>query len=74
MSKWLVRLALIPLLCLAALAARADDLTEDDVMAKNHELAHNLNISGTPTFIVGDSVLRGAYPQADIQKAIDENS
>lgn len=45
-----------------------------DTLAKNHELARNLNISGTPTFIVGDSVLRGAYPQADIQKAIDENS
>ncbi|GGX49396.1 DsbA family protein [Saccharospirillum salsuginis] len=45
-----------------------------DTISRNHQLAQQLNITGTPTFIVGDSILRGAYPQADIQDAIDKNS
>lgn len=44
-----------------------------ETLSRNQQLARQLNVTGTPTFIVGDSVLRGAYPQADIQKAIDEN-
>jgi len=34
-------------------------------------LAQKLGITGTPAFIVGDNVLKGAYPIEDIQKAID---
>lgn len=45
-----------------------------DTLARNHELARKLNITGTPTFIVGNSVLRGAFPQEDIQQAIEDNS
>ncbi|MHA7878813.1 MAG: DsbA family protein [Saccharospirillum sp.] len=43
-------------------------------VARNHQLARQLNITGTPTFIVGEAILRGALPQADIQQAIDEAS
>lgn len=43
-------------------------------LSTNYQLAQQLNISGTPTFVVGDTLLRGAYPQADIQAAIDEAS
>ena len=45
-----------------------------ETLAKNRQLAQELDITGTPTFVVGDSVLRGAYPQKDIQEAIDKNS
>ncbi len=42
-------------------------------LASNRALAQQLNITGTPTFVVGTEILRGAYPQADIQAAIDAN-
>lgn len=45
-----------------------------EALARNHELARKLGITGTPTFVVGDSILRGAFPQADIQQAIEDNS
>ncbi|EAR10866.1 DsbA family protein [Reinekea blandensis] len=37
-------------------------------------LAQQLGITGTPAFIVGDQVLKGAYPQEQIQQAIDSQS
>lgn len=43
-------------------------------LAQNRQLASSLGISGTPTFVVGGQLLRGAYPQATIQAAIDEAS
>lgn len=42
-------------------------------LASNRALAQQLNITGTPTFVVGTDILRGAFPQADIQAAIDAN-
>jgi protein-disulfide isomerase len=45
----------------------------NQTLAANQQLAQQLDITGTPTFIVGTEVLRGAYPQADIQAAIDAN-
>ncbi|WP_051207766.1 DsbA family protein [Saccharospirillum impatiens] len=42
-------------------------------LASNQALAQQLNITGTPTFVIGTDILRGAYPQADIQAAIDAN-
>lgn len=42
-------------------------------LASNQALAQQLKITGTPTFVVGTDILRGAYPQADIQSAIDAN-
>lgn len=52
--------------------SRAADI--EAAVARNHELARQLNITGTPTFIVGNNILRGALPQADIQRAIDDAS
>lgn len=37
-------------------------------------LAQQLGITGTPAFIVGDTIMKGAYPIEQIQKAIDEQS
>ncbi|TXR54830.1 DsbA family protein [Reinekea thalattae] len=34
-------------------------------------LAQQLGITGTPAFVVGGQILKGAYPQEDIQRAID---
>jgi protein-disulfide isomerase len=41
-------------------------------IADNHQLAQQLGITSTPTFVVGDSILPGAYPQVNIQAAIDK--
>ncbi|PTY37681.1 hypothetical protein BGP77_14445 [Saccharospirillum sp. MSK14-1] len=43
-------------------------------LAENRQLARALGISGTPTFVVGGQLLKGAYPQATIQAAIDDAS
>lgn len=31
-----------------------------EILARNHELAQGLNVSGTPTFIIGDEIIPGA--------------
>ncbi len=41
-------------------------------LVQTSKLAKQLGITGTPAFIVGDSVLKGAYPIEDIQAAIDQ--
>lgn len=37
-------------------------------------LTRQLGITGTPAFVVGDRILKGAYPQEQIQQAIDSQS
>jgi protein-disulfide isomerase len=37
-------------------------------------LAQSLGITGTPAFIVGDKIMKGAYPIEQIQQAIDSQS
>lgn len=52
-------------------------LTNPDIerhLQQAAQLAQSLNITGTPAFVVGDTILRGAYPQEDIQRAIDQAS
>lgn len=43
-------------------------------LQQTSQLAQSLSITGTPAFVVGNAVLRGAYPQEAIQQAIDEAS
>lgn len=43
-------------------------------LAQNRQTARDLGVSGTPTFVIGGQLLKGAYPQATIQAAIDEAS
>ena len=57
-----------------AIKAESEKDWVEQTLAENHQLAKQLKITGTPTFVVGNSILRGAYPQGDIQAAIDENS
>lgn len=48
----------------------SDEVTQ--VIAKNHALARALKISGTPTFILGDQILRGYLPAEQMQELVDE--
>jgi protein-disulfide isomerase len=40
------------------------------IIAANHAIAQQLNISGTPTFIVGGVLLRGYLPEEDMRKIV----
>ena len=42
------------------------------VIADNHALAQRLQISGTPTFVMGGQMIRGYIPGAAMQAAVDE--
>jgi protein-disulfide isomerase len=46
----------------------SEDVT--DVIRKNHALAQELAISGTPTFILGDQMLRGYLPLDDMRSVV----
>lgn len=48
----------------------SDDVTQ--VIAENRALAQALNISGTPSFIVKDELLRGFLPADQMEIVIDE--
>ncbi len=53
----------------------ANDIKEneentDGVMRLNYDLAKDLDINGTPAFIVGSNVIRGAVDLASLKKAI----
>lgn len=50
-------------------AMNSDAVT--DVLRENAQLAQALQISGTPSFIIGDNLLRGV-PQAGIEPTIEE--
>ena len=41
-------------------------------ISANHKLAQTLNISATPTFVIGDKVVEGAVPLEELKKAIKE--
>lgn len=42
------------------------------VIAANHELAQKLNISGTPTFVIGDELIRGYLPLGGMREIVEE--
>jgi protein-disulfide isomerase len=42
------------------------------LITANHDIAQAWNISGTPTFLVGDVLLRGYLPQEDMQRIVAE--
>ena len=43
------------------------------LIASDAERASNAGITGTPAFIIGDSLISGAYPFADFKRVIDAN-
>jgi len=49
-----------------------DDDRIDTVLKNNIQLAHALNISGTPGFIIGDQITPGAMNQQALKQMIDQ--
>ena len=43
-----------------------------DIIAANHQIAGQLNITGTPTFVVGNTLLRGYLPEEDMKAVVAE--
>jgi protein-disulfide isomerase len=43
-----------------------------DAIARNKELARALNIEGTPAFVIGETVLPGAIPEASLKQWIND--
>lgn len=50
--------------------AGMDSDAVSDVIAKNRALAQRLQISGTPTFVVGNQMVRGYVPLAGMRQAV----
>ncbi len=53
------------------IAAHMDSREVDTVIAENRRLAQSLDITGTPTFILGDEIVRGFLPRADMQELVE---
>ena len=48
------------------------DGTIDDMIRRNLELASALNVNGTPAFVIGDKIVRGAIDLAALKKLISQ--
>lgn len=55
-----------------AIVARMSDPEVDRRIKENHDLADRLKISGTPTFVIEDQMLRGYVPLASMMEIVDE--
>lgn len=55
-----------------AIMAAMDDETVTAVIEANHQLAQELQITGTPTFVMEDRMLRGYVPLAQMQEVAAE--
>lgn len=53
-----------------AILARINDPEVSQLIADNHQLASALSISGTPTFVMQDQMLRGYVPLANMQDLV----
>ncbi|WP_095589353.1 DsbA family protein [Actibacterium ureilyticum] len=56
----------------AAIIAQMADPAVDAVIAENHALGQRMRISGTPTFVVQDQMLRGYLPLAGMREVVEE--
>jgi protein-disulfide isomerase len=45
----------------------------DDIIKKNHKLAEEIGVDGTPAFIVGDQLYPGALGADDIKAAVEQH-
>lgn len=55
-----------------AVLARMNDASVSAVIEANHALAQQMQISGTPTFVVGSQMLRGYLPLAGMRQVVAE--
>ncbi len=56
----------------AAINARMDDPIVTEILSKNRALAQQLQISGTPTFVFDDQMVRGFVPLAEMEELLAE--
>ncbi len=56
----------------AAISARMDDPIVTEILSKNRALAQQLQISGTPTFVFDDQMVRGFVPLAEMEELLAE--
>ena len=56
----------------AAIEAQMDSDAVNTVIAENRALAQRLNISGTPSFVMNDQMLRGYLPLDEMQRVAAE--
>ncbi len=56
----------------AAITAKMDSSEVDAVIDKNRELAQKMQISGTPTFVFEDQMVRGYVPLSQMEKLVAE--
>ncbi len=56
----------------AAIMAAMDAPEVSKIIDENHLLAQRLMISGTPTFVLGDQMLRGYVPLDALQQIVEE--
>lgn len=54
------------------IVAEMDSDAVTTIIAKNHQLAAELQISGTPTFVMGDQMLRGYVPYDAMVEIVSE--
>ncbi|MZR13171.1 thioredoxin domain-containing protein [Maritimibacter sp. DP07] len=52
--------------------AKMDDPEVDRRIGENHGLAQRLQISGTPTFVIGDQMLRGYVPLDGMRDVVEQ--
>jgi protein-disulfide isomerase len=55
-----------------AIVARMDDEAVTEVIRANHALAQELSISGTPTYVLGDRMVRGYVPLDGMRAMVAE--
>ncbi|KQI68643.1 disulfide bond formation protein DsbA [Loktanella sp. 3ANDIMAR09] len=55
-----------------AITAMMNDDAVTQVIANNHALGQALRISGTPTFVVADQMVRGYVPADQLQQLVDD--
>jgi len=54
----------------AQIQKEADGADIDAILKQNYDLAKQLNVSGTPAFVIGDALLPGAVELKDFQDAV----
>ena len=52
--------------------ANMEDDVVTQILRKNHELAKSMQISGTPTFVIGTEMIRGYIPLDMMQQMVEE--
>ncbi len=55
-----------------AIMAHMESPDVNQVIAENHQLAQTLGISGTPSFVMEDRMLRGYLPRANMEELVEE--